>query len=195
MVARIPEEAQRRLVEQLTQWGLPEEFVAELFGHHALVTFAKGEPLFLQGSTADVGFLILSGLVKIYSPNPDGSRVVVSLIGPGDLAGFTDYVEANGRRAQAFEAEALTKASVALFTRDYVMKALQKLSPAQLVAVFERFNTGWSSVASSYAQFLGMSFRNRLETVFAKLAARFAVRDDRGMLLAVRGSPMTTWRK
>jgi CRP-like cAMP-binding protein len=185
VLARIPEEAQRRLAEQLTQWELPEEFVAELFGHHALVTFAKGEPVFLQGSTADVGFWILSGMVKVYSPNADGSRVVVALIGPGDLAGFTDYLDPNGRRAQAFEAEALTKASVALFTRDHVMKALQKLSPPQLVAVFEKFNTSWSSLACSYAQFLGMSFRDRLETVFANLAARFSVRDARGILLTV----------
>ena len=185
MVTPIPEEAQRRLAEQLNQWELPEEFVSELFGHHALVTFAKGEPLFLQGSTADVGFWILSGMVKIYSPNPDGSRVVVALIGPGDVAGFSDYLESNGRRAQAFEAEALTKASVALFARDYVMKALQKLSSPQLVAVFERFNTSWSSLACFYAQFLGMSFRDRLQTVFANLAARFAVRDSRGMLLTV----------
>lgn len=185
MVARIPEEAQRRLAEQLTQWDLPEEFVAELFGHHTLVTYSKGDPLFLQGSTADVGFWILSGLVKLYCPNPDGSRVVVALIGPGDLAGFTDFIEANGRRAQAFEAEAVTKASVALFTRDYVMKALQKLSSAKLVSVFERFNTSWSSLACSYAQFLGMSFRDRLQTVFANLAARFAVKDARGSLLTV----------
>jgi CRP-like cAMP-binding protein len=185
VVERIPEEAQRRLAEQLSQWELPEEFVAELFGHHALVTYAKGEPLFLQGSTADVGFWILSGLVKLYSPNADGSRVVVALIGPGDLAGFTDYVESNGRRAQAFEAEALTKASVALFTRDYVMKALQKLSAPQLVGVFERFNTSWSSLACAYAQFLGMSFQDRLLKVFANLAARFAVRDARGRLLTV----------
>jgi CRP-like cAMP-binding protein len=185
VLARIPEEAQRRLAEQLTRWELPEEFVTELFGHHALVTFAKGEPLFLQGSTADVGFWILSGLVKIYSPSPDGSRVVVALVGPGDLAGFTDYIESNGRRAQAFEAEALTKASVALFTRDYVMKALQKLSAPKLVAVFERFNTSWSSLACNYAQFLGMSFRDRLQTVFATLSARFGVRDARGSLLTL----------
>ena len=185
MLTQIPEEAQRRLMEQLIQWELPEGFVPELFDHHALVTFAKGEPLFLQGSTADVGFVILSGLVKVYSPNSDGSRVVVALIGPGDFTGFSDYVESNGRRAQAFEAEALTKASVALFTRDYVMKALQKLTPPQLVEVFERFNSSWSSLALFYARFLGMSFRDRLQTVFTNLAARFGVRDDRGMLLAV----------
>jgi CRP/FNR family transcriptional regulator len=184
-VTQIPEEAQRRLAEQLTQWELPEEFVAELFDHHVLATFAKGQPVFLQGSTADVGFWILSGLVKIYSPNADGSRVVVAVIGPGDLAGFTDYVEPSGRRAQAFEAEALTKASVALFTRDYVLRALQKLSARQLVAVFERFNTSWSSLACSYAQFLGMSLRDRLQTVLTNLAARFAVRDARGSLLTL----------
>ena len=185
MIARIPEEAQRRLAEQLARWELPQELVAELLDHHALVTYAKGEPLFLQGSTADVAFWILSGLVKIYCPNPDGSRVLVGLMGPGDVTGFTDYLEPNGRRAQAFEAQPLTKASVALFTRDYVIRALQKLSAAKLVSVFEQFNTSWSSLACAYAQFLGMSFRERLQTVFADLAARFAVRDSRGMLLTV----------
>lgn len=185
MIARIPEEAQRRLSEQLTQWELPEEFVSELFGHHTLVTYSKGELLFLQGSTADVGFWILSGLVKIYSANADGSRIVTAVLGPGEVTGFTDCVKSNGRRAQALEAEALTKASVALFTRDYVLKALQKLSPAKLVYLFEKFNTSWSSRFSSYAQFLGMSLRSRLETVFADLAARFSVRDARGSLLTV----------
>jgi CRP/FNR family cyclic AMP-dependent transcriptional regulator len=185
VLARIPEEARRRLGEQLTQWELPEEFVAELLDHHALVNYAKGEPLFLQGSTADVGFCILSGLVKLYSPNADGSRVVVALLGPGDLAGFTDYLQSNGRRAQAFEAQALTKVSVALFTRDYVMKALEKLSAQQLVTFFERFNSSWSSLARSYTRFLGMSFGERLQTVLANLAARFAVRDARGILLTV----------
>jgi CRP-like cAMP-binding protein len=185
MIARIPEEAQRRLAEQLARWGLPQESVAELLGHHALVTYAKGESLFLQGSTADVGFWILSGLVKLYCPNADGSRVLVALLGPGDVTGFTDYLEPNGRRAQAFEAQALTKASVALFTRDYVMRTLQKLSPAKLVSVFEQFNTSWSSLACSYAQFLGMSFRERLQTVFTDFSTRFAVRDARGILLTV----------
>ena len=185
MISRIPEEAQRRLAEQLARWELPQEFVTELLDHHVLVTYAKGEPLFLRGSTADVAFWILSGLVKIYCPNAHGSRVVVALMGPGDVTGFTDYLEPSGRRAQAFDAQALIKASVALFTRDYVMKALRKLSPAMLVSVLEQFNTSWSSQACAYAQFLGMSFRERLQTVFADLAVRFAVRDARGMLLTV----------
>lgn len=145
----------------------------------------KGRPLVLQGSTADVGFFILAGLVKLYYPNADGSRVVIALTGPGDVAGFADYVEPNGRHAQAFEAEAVTRVSAALFTRDYVMKALQKLSATQLVAVFERFNTSWSSLACYYTQFLGMSFRDRLQTVFVNLSARFAVSDARGDLLTV----------
>jgi CRP-like cAMP-binding protein len=185
VVARIPEEARRRLAEQLIQWELREDFMAELFDHHVLVTYTKGQPLFLQGSTADVGFWILSGLVKIYSPNADGTRVVVALMGPGEFAGFTDYVEPNGRRAQAFEAEAVTKTSVAVFSRDFVKKALQKLNPTQLVEALEKFNTSWSSMATSYAQFLGMSFRDRLQTVFANLATRFAVKDARGTLLTV----------
>ncbi len=185
MTVRIPEEAQRRLGEQLNQLGLPEEFVFELVDHHALVSYDKGESVFLQGSTADVAFWILSGLVKVYCPNADGSRVLVALKGAGDLAGFTDYLESNGRRAQAFDAEALTRVSAALFTRDCVLKALQRLTPAKLVLLFELLNTRWSSAAFTYVQFFGMSFRDRLLNVFRDLATRFSVRDARGALLTV----------
>ena len=107
------------------------------------------------------------------------------MIGPGSIAGFADYVEPNGRRAQAFEADAVTKVSAALFTRDCVMKALQKLSPPKLVAIFERLNTSWSFLASFSLQFLGMSFRDRLQTVLTNLSDRFSVKDARGSVLTV----------
>jgi len=45
--------------------------------------------------------------------------------GPGDLIGYADFIDARGRRAQVFEAEALTKTSVALFTRDYILRLVQ----------------------------------------------------------------------
>jgi CRP-like cAMP-binding protein len=108
---------------------------------------------------------------------------MVKLAGPGDLIGHVDYIDSRGRRAQVFEVEALTKCSVALFTRDHVIKLVQSLDHAALLHIIEQLNTAWSSMAQWFGAFLGMSFRERLEVVLHELGARFGVRDKRGILL------------
>jgi CRP-like cAMP-binding protein len=139
--------------------------------------------VFLQGSPADVMFWVIAGLVKVYCPRPDGTRILVNLAGPGDLIGHVDYIDSRGRHAQVFEVEALTKCSVALFTREYVIKMLQSLDHAALLQMIERLNTAWSSTAQWFGTFLGMSFRERLEVVLNELGSKFGVRDTRGILL------------
>jgi CRP-like cAMP-binding protein len=182
---QIPEEAQRRLQERLTQWHLPTELVTELAQHSTVVWYPKGGCIFLRGSTADVAFWIIAGLVKVYYPNSDASRMVTRLAGPGDFVGMADVIESKGRRVQAFEAEAATKATLALFTREHVVRTLQGMDPVRLVSVIESLNTIWSSVAASFVRFVGLGFRQRLETVLADLAVRFGVKDSRGVLLTV----------
>ncbi len=176
-------DATRRLEMRLGDFGIPGKFVDEIIGHHTVVNYNKGAMVFLQGSPADVMFLVLTGLVKVYCPRPDGTRILVKLAGPGDLIGHVDYIDSRGRHAQVFEVEALTKCSVALFTREYVIKLLQSLDHAALLQMIERLNTAWSSMAQWFGTFLGMSFRERLEVVLNELGARFGARDTRGILL------------
>ncbi len=104
---------------------------------------------------------------------PDGTRILVRLAGLGDLVGPVDHIDTRGRHAQVSEAEALTKSSVALFTREYVIKLLQSLDHAALLQMIERLNTAWSSMAQWFGTFLGMSFRERLEAVLRELGAKF----------------------
>ncbi len=183
MAKGIPNEARERLLEQLAAWQLPAECLTELIEHSHCISYAPGAPIFLKGSTADVIFWVLTGLVKVSYPNTDGTRVVVKLAGPGDVIGFADTVDSAGRHTQAFEAEAVTKSSVALFTRDHVIRALHRLSPVKLVSLIESLNSSWSAMNSFYARFLGLSFRERLEIIFAQLAERFGAKDSRGVLL------------
>jgi CRP/FNR family cyclic AMP-dependent transcriptional regulator len=179
----IPGDARQRLMEQLASWQLPDEFLTELIDHSHCISYTPATSIFIRGSTADLLFWVLTGLVKVCYPNPNGSRVVINLAGPGDIIGFADMVETNGRHTQAFDAEAVTKVSVALFTRDHVIKAVQKLPPSKLVSLLEMLNSAWSEANSFHARFLGMSFRERLDLLFAQLATRFGVRDSRGILL------------
>jgi CRP/FNR family transcriptional regulator, cyclic AMP receptor protein len=183
MVKGIPNEARQGLLEQLATWQLPAECLTELIDHSHRISYTPGAPIFLKGSTADVIFWVLTGLVKVCYPDIKGTRVVVKLAGPGDIIGFADMVDTAGRHAQAFESEAVTKSSVALFTRDHVLRALHRLSPQKLVSLIETLNSSWSATHSFYARFLGASFRERLEIIFAQIAQRFGVKDSRGMLL------------
>lgn len=181
----ISDDLRNRLYGQLSQF-LPEVLADELIRHHTAVTYAKGAVIFLQGSPADLMFWVLSGMVKVYSPRPDGNISFVKLCGPGDMLGYVNYVDQDGRRLQSFEAEAVTKCTVAIFTREHAARMLEKLERPVLLQLMEHLNTAWSSVAYRFSSFLGLTYRQRLELTFQDLAARFGVEDKRGILLPMK---------
>ena len=183
MNVQIPEILQRRLEGFITDSGLPREIVDELISHHTVVTYPKGSTLFLQGAPADMMFWVFSGMVEVFCPQADGSRVLVRLCGPGEILGHVDFIDHKKRRAQVFEAFARTKCEVALLTREHIFKLLKTLEPDQLIGLLEYLNTMWSSVASSWATFIGLDYRQRLELVLADLANRFGAEDSRGTIL------------
>jgi CRP-like cAMP-binding protein len=183
MNVQIPEVLQRRLEAFIADSGLPREIVDELISHHTVVTYPKGSTLFLQGAPADMFFWVFSGMVEVFCPQADGSRVLVRLCGPGEVLGHVDFIDHKKRRAQVFEAFARTKCEVALLTREHIFKLLKTLEPDQLIGLIEYLNTMWSSVASSWATFIGLDYRQRLEVVLADLANRFGAEDSRGTIL------------
>src|SRR5216684_7531245 len=140
--------AQHRLRSHLVQF-LPEELADELVRHHTSVTYAKDSIIFLQGSPADLMFWIMSGMVKLYCPISDGDRTLVRLCGPGDVLGYADFIDGDKRHLQPFEAQALTKWTIALFTREHAVRMLEKLDQETLPRLIVKMNTAWSGVAFS----------------------------------------------
>lgn len=177
------EEGKSHLQSELEKVGIPAKLVDEIINHHTAVDYNKGAMIFQQGSPADIFFWIFAGLARVYCPKTDGTRTLINLAGPGDLIGHVDYINSKDNHVQAFEAQAFTRCSVALFTREHVMRLLQSLDHAALLHLIEQLNTGWSSTARWFGNFLSMSFRERLEAVLGQLGAKFGVRDTRGVLL------------
>jgi CRP/FNR family transcriptional regulator, cyclic AMP receptor protein len=176
-------EAKTRLQKQVCELGLAPEVAEEVFGHHVLMNYNKGATVASCGSPAQGLFYVITGMLKVYCPRPNGTRTLVKLVGPGDVVGYADYVDAKGHRAQVFGIDALTKSSVALFTREHILKILSTLEQSVLLRAIERLNTAWSAMAQWFGTFLGMSFQERLELVLSELATKFGVRDSRGILL------------
>jgi CRP-like cAMP-binding protein len=174
---------QRLQIPERLKFFLADMNIEELLEQHTRVSYPKGAPIFLQGAPADVVFYVIGGLVKVYCPKGDGNRVLLQLAGPGDILGHIDLVEAGRRRTQIFEAQAFTRCTLALFTREHLRKSAEMLERDSLMRGIELVNTAWAAVAQWYAVFLGLSFRERLQAVFRELANRFGVKDKRGILL------------
>jgi CRP-like cAMP-binding protein len=164
-------------------WRVPAELVDELIERRIEASFAKGALLFSEGSSADLFACLLNGYVKVYCPIGDGGRTLMRLAGPGDIVGYADFIDERGRRARLFEAQALTKCSVALVTRDHIIRLLQILDTNVLLELINSLNTLWSLNTRWFATLMGLSFWRRLEVVLTDLAVRFGVSDMRGVLL------------
>jgi CRP-like cAMP-binding protein len=183
------EEAQSRLHAQLSQY-LPTSLADELSKRLTLMNYAAGSTLIRQGSAADVVFWIISGVVKLYCLVPNGNRVLLRLAGSGDLLGYPTLLGPEDGLVQPFDVQGLTKCTVAMFSRDNLIRTIAKLDQPTVIRLFEHFNQSWSSAAHRLVTFLGYSFRQRLELTFRNLVSRFGVEDERGFLLNLKLSHM-----
>src|SRR3977135_3772410 len=104
----IAAEGYDKLKARLISHGLPETVVTELIEHHTPIVYPKGSIIFLQGAPTDLIYWVSSGLVDILCPEPEGSQIQISLLGPGDIFGFVELSDFNGKRAQAFPPRART---------------------------------------------------------------------------------------
>jgi CRP/FNR family transcriptional regulator, cyclic AMP receptor protein len=171
------------LEEKLTGWNLPAELAAEIEEHSTPVTFEKGAIIFLHGAPADLVFWLRKGFVKLYLPHAHGNRTLIAVARPGEPLGTVANVDADGRSHQIFEAQALTKCSLGLFSREHLTSLLRKLDHERVVQLVCKLNATWSALFERYAGFIGLSFRERLELVFKDLGDRFGVEDRRGTLI------------
>ncbi len=179
------DDGDQKLIPKLAQIGLPKKLVDELLEHHICASYAKGESLFRQGSPAEVVFWVLGGLVAVYVPTSAEERLLLDIAGPGETVGFADFLNAKSRHVQAFEATALSKCTLAIFTRAQLRSVLEQLDATTLTELLIRLNTYWSSTAYHRIRFLSLSFRERLEMVLADLGYRFGVVESRGTILTL----------
>jgi len=176
-------EGEEKLKQRLARYGMPSEAIAALLSRQTIVRYPKGSPLMPTGSSADAVFVVMSGMVKVYCSGWRGTRVLVDLAGPGDLAGYGNLGGPAPGQSSLYDAEALTPASVALFARHDLLRVLRGLEPGTLLAVTEMINSLWAGMVHRYARYLVMSLRERLEDLFTGLARRYGAQTGQGVQL------------
>src|SRR5271163_5369735 len=155
-LSRQHEEAFAILRSSLGRLNLPIDLVQELIERHIPVTFEKGALAFCEGNTDGMLACILSGYVKVYCPVADGNRTLVRMAGPGEVIGYPDYVDEKGRNARMFEAQVASKCTLALFSRDHLVRLLTALPADVLISIVASLNTFWSKNLRLFATLLNL---------------------------------------
>jgi CRP/FNR family transcriptional regulator, cyclic AMP receptor protein len=180
--SQIPVQALTRLQTRLAPCNLPESFLAELLRRYTPVQYPRDSLILKHEASSDVVFLVLSGFVKIYLRGPT-RRILFRLAGPGDIIGHAALPGDEPATQSMLEGCVLTDCTLALFTRQQVVRALESLDSKTVVGLLEQASVWWYSGVERYVTLMGLSFRERLQAVLADLGARFGVKDARGVLL------------
>ncbi len=183
MIGAVCKEGYARLRGNFGRWRVPSAIVDDLVDYRNTVSYPRGAMVFLEGSPGDLFGCVLAGYVKVYCNATSGARVLARLSGPGDIIGYADCEDGKGRRSKIFETQALTKCSIALFTRERAVRLLRSLDPDQAIELYQTLNSFWSSTLHWWTSFLGLPFQQRLEVVLSDLGRRVGVHDNRGTLI------------
>jgi len=183
MIGAVCEEGYARLRGNLGRWRVPSAIVDDLVDYQNTVSYPRGSMVFLEGSPGDLFGCVLAGYVKVYCNTTNGARVLARVSGPGDIIGYADCEDGKGRRSKIFETQALSKCSIALFTRERAVRLLRSLDSDQAIELYQTLNSFWSSTLHWWTSFLGLPFQQRLEVVLGDLGRRVGVHDDRGTLI------------
>jgi CRP-like cAMP-binding protein len=171
------------LRENFAQWQVPRELLDDLVERQTGISFEKGAMVFCEGTVDGLFACVISGYVKVYCPVGEGSRTLVRLSGPGDVIGYPAYIDEKGRQARLFEAQALTKCTLALFSRERILKLFENLPNESLVHILEMMNTFWSQNLYLFVTLLTLPLSDRLKIVMTDIARRAGVKDAQGTVL------------
>ena len=182
-IGAVCEEGYARLRGNFSRWRVPSAIVEDLVDQRSAVSYPRGAMVFMEGSPGDLFGCVLAGYVKVYCNTANGARVLARLSGPGDIIGYADAEDCKGRRSKIFETQALTKCSIALFTRERAVRLLRSLEPDEAIELYQTLNSFWSLTLHWWTSFLGLPFEQRLEVVLSDLGRRVGVHDNRGTLI------------
>ncbi len=94
--------------------GVRLEVIDRLGSHARQVTYPAGGQIFAKGDEGHGLLAVLSGVVRISVPSPDGKEILVNLIGPNEIFGEVALIDRHPRTADAV---ALTKCQLLVLDR------------------------------------------------------------------------------
>ena len=142
----------------------------------------RHETIFFEGEDANRVFLLLSGVAKLTFLNAS-ERILVSLVGPGEIFGVSSLLTVAKR---PFRCDAFSDCLVGVISPEAFVDATLGVRLEDLSRVLDVTVGRWWAMLLRYTNFLGLALRERLAGALVELGAKFGAEDARGQLLTLK---------
>lgn len=165
--------------------ALPPRSLAELTAASRLVTFAKGEILFVEGDPPDRMFAVLSGRIRIYRNSAAGAELVLSTAGPGESIGELSVIDRLPRSASA---AAVERSRVLVVPAQRLREVLSR-DPVAVLAMATQLAVTVRRLTGTTSDFIFLDLPHRLVKYLLSLVdARGGEREDDGATVVLPAS-------
>ena len=142
----------------------------------------RHETIFFEGEDANCVYLLLSGVAKLTFLNAN-ERILVSLVGPGEIFGVSSLLTVAKR---PFRCDAFSDCVVGVVSPDVFVDAALGVRLEDLSRVLDVTVGRWWAMLLRYTNFLGLALRERLAGALLELGTKFGAQDARGQLLTLK---------
>ncbi len=143
----------------------------------------KHQVVFSEGDASNMVYILLSGVAKLSFFNREGERVLVGLIGAGEIFGISVLL---GQTRRPFRCDAFSDCSVGAIKPETFVDVFLGV-PFEVYSHTMEVTVGrWWAMLLRYANSVGIGLRERLAVVLLDLATKFGVQDARGTILTLR---------
>lgn len=142
---------------------------------------AKNELIFHAGAPGKNVYFLRSGRVKIYQPSPLGKEVILWFCFPGDMFGFAEVAQGEGRVVNAVACETTEVLSItqAQFT-DFL-----QTHPASCMLVMQVLSCRLRALGEFVVNLVNDDVQTRITKLILRLGARHGVRVDQDIHLDI----------
>ncbi len=162
-------------------WLTPDQ-LARLGANAETVRVRRHGTIFYEGETSSRVYVLLSGVAKLSFLN-GSERVLVSLVGPGEVFGVSSLLP---QATRPFRCDAFSDCSVAVIRPDVFVDTVLGVPLDTLSRTLEVTVGRWWSMLLRYANFVGLGLRERLAGALLELGSKFGARDARGTMLTLK---------
>lgn len=127
-------------------------------------------------------YLLLSGVAKLTFLNGD-QRILVSLVGPGEIFGVSSLLTVAKR---PFRCDAFSDCLIGVVSPEALVDASLGVQLETLSRMLDVTVGRWWAMLLRYTKFLGLALRERLADALLELGTKFGAEDARGQLLTLK---------
>ncbi|HUA34710.1 MAG TPA: Crp/Fnr family transcriptional regulator [Candidatus Binataceae bacterium] len=143
----------------------------------------RGNSIFAEGDESTRIYILLSGAAKLQLIQNREQRVLVGLLGPGEVFGLTSLLP---QATRTFHCEAFTDCTAAAFKPEIFVDTVLGVPLDRASKMLEMTVGRWWSMIIRYSGFVGMGLRERLAGALFEVASKFGVQDSRGTLVTLK---------